>query len=294
MQEEVARKARTVGKETEMTKVSSSWGSSLRSISPAGTPCDTLTKVSDGMDEREAAEKKMAHCINVPSVYPQTSVVKSVNAVLSMHGGQSSAQTRDLEPSVSPVMSTEGAVRDIKRDRAKTDGGAGSQRATAQADVKFATPKLSMPLSGDQNWLPPTFGGNLSSLFKVPHITNTQKEYLPSQGPHIADYIIRSSLSILMLAELSGDPYEWPEWSGIFLYGHAANIDTGLKMNHLKTLVTEKAKDAIAGLGYTGDRYDVAWNTLVDQFGQPQVLVNSQVRRIYSFPPIKALMLHRL
>ena len=32
LQEEVARKARTVGKEIEMAKVSSSWGSSLRSI----------------------------------------------------------------------------------------------------------------------------------------------------------------------------------------------------------------------------------------------------------------------
>ena len=59
-------------------------------------------------------------------------------------------------------------------------------------------------------------------------------------------------------------------------------------MNHLKTLVTGKAKEVIAGLGYTGDMYDIAWNTLVTHFGRPQVVVNAQLRRIYTFPPVKA------
>ena len=58
-------------------------------------------------------------------------------------------------------------------------------------------------------------------------------------------------------------------------------------MNHLETLVTGKAKYAIAGLGYTEDMYDAAWNTLVDQFGRPHVVVNAHLRRIYTFPPIK-------
>ena len=59
-------------------------------------------------------------------------------------------------------------------------------------------------------------------------------------------------------------------------------------MNHLKTLVTGKAKEVIAGLGYTEDMYDVAWNTLVAHFRRPQVVVNAQLRRIYTFPPVKA------
>ena len=59
-------------------------------------------------------------------------------------------------------------------------------------------------------------------------------------------------------------------------------------MNHLKTLVTGKAKEVIAGLGYTGDMYDFAWNTLVAHFGRPQVVVNAQLRRKYTFPPVKA------
>ena len=46
MQEELARKARIAEKEIERAKVSSSCGSSFRSISPVGTPDDNLTKVS--------------------------------------------------------------------------------------------------------------------------------------------------------------------------------------------------------------------------------------------------------
>ena len=82
---------------------------------------------------------------------------------------------------------------------------------------------------------------------------------------------------------------EWLEWSGLFLSTvHATNIDTSLKMNHLETLVTGKAKEVIAGLGYTGDMVDVAWKTLVAHFGRPQVVVNAQLRQVYTFPPVKA------
>ena len=117
--------------------------------------------------------------------------------------------------------------------------------------------------------------------------------YLPSQGPNIVsnardDYFIRSSLSKLKLEEFSGDPLEWPEWSQLFQATvHAANIDDRVKMNHLKTMVTGKAKEAIAGLGYTAEIYNVAWNVLVRNFGKPQMIVNSQLKRIYSFPPMK-------
>ena len=46
MQEELARKASIAEKELERAKVSSSCGSSFRSISPVGTPDDNLKKVS--------------------------------------------------------------------------------------------------------------------------------------------------------------------------------------------------------------------------------------------------------
>ena len=150
-----------------------------------------------------------------------------------------------------------------------------------------------MTLSADPNRLPPTFGGIQSGAFQVPQLANTQKQYLPSQGPNFAsnakdDYYIRSSLPKLKMAEFSGDPLEWPEWSQLFQATvHAANIDDSVKMNHLKTMVTGKAKEAIAGLGYTAEMYNVAWNVLVRNFGKPQMVVNAQLKRIYSFPPMK-------
>ena len=292
LQGEVARKARIAEKEIELAKFSSSCGTSLRSISPVESPDDNLTKVSDWMDKTEEAEN-VASPINVPSVYQQTSASAPVITVRSTHEGQRSGLVGDLKPSVKPTISTEAAVRGIGKDRTKTVIDVISQRATAQPEVKFASSKPSMTLSAEQNGLPPTSGGIPSGAFQVPQLENTQKPYLPSQGPNIVsnardDYFIRSSLPKLKLAEFSGDPLEWPEWSQLFQATvHAANMGDSVKMNHLKTMVTGKAKEAIAGLGYTAEMYNVAWNVLVRNFGKPQMVVNAQLKRIYSFPPMK-------
>ena len=292
LQGEVARKARIAEKEIELAKFSSSCGTSLRSISPVVSPDDNLTKVSDWMDKTEEAEN-VASPINVPPGYQQTSISAPVISVRSTHGGQGSAKVRELKSSLKPIMSTETAVRDLGMDRTKTVIGVGSQRAITQPEVKFATSKLSITLMANQSWVPPTNRGNPSSAFQVPLLANTQKQYMPSQGPNIVSnardgYFIRSSLPKLKLAEFSGDPLEWPEWSQLFQATvHAANMDDSVKMNHLKTMVTGKAKEAIAGLGYTAEMYNVAWNVLVRNFGKPQMVVNAQLRRIYSFPPMK-------
>ena len=292
LQGEVARKARIAEKEIELAKFSSSCGTSLRSISPVESPDDNLTKVSDWMDKTEEAEN-VASPINVPPGYQQTSISAPVITVRSTHEGQRSGLVGNLKPSVKPTISTEAAVRGIGKDRTKTVIDVVSQRATAQPEVKFASSKPSMTLSAEQNQLPPTSGGIPSGAFQVPQFANTQMPYLPSQGPNIVsnardDYFIRSSLPKLKLAEFSGDPLEWPEWSQLFQATvHAANIDDSVKMNHLKTMVTGKAKEAIAGLGYTAEMYNVAWNVLVRNFGKPQMVVNAQLKRIYSFPPMK-------
>ena len=217
-------------KRNKRAKVSSSCGSSFRSISPFGTPDDNLTKVSDWMDKTEEAEN-VASTINVSSVYQQTSVSAPVITVQSMHEGQCSAVVGDLKPSVKPTIFTEASGRGIGKERTKTVIDVGSQRATAQPEVKFASPKPSMTLNADPNRLPPTFGGIPSGVFQVPQLRNTQKRYLPSQGPNFAsnakdDFFIRPSLPKLKLAEFSGDPLEWPEWSQLFQATvHAANID---------------------------------------------------------------------
>ena len=182
LQGEVACKARIAEKEIELAKISSSCGTSLRSISPVESPDDNLTKVSGWMDKTEEAEN-VASSINVPSVHQQAPVSAPVITVQSLHEGQCSALVRDLKPSVKPTIFTEASVREIGKDRTKTVIGVGSQRATAQPEVKFATSKPPMTLMAGQRWVPPTNGGNPSSAFQVPQLANTQKQYMPSQGP---------------------------------------------------------------------------------------------------------------
>ena len=258
----MARRARIAEKEIEIAKVPSSCGSSFRSISPVGTGWINKT------DEAE----NVATTINVPYVFKQTSVSAPVITVQSTNEGQSSALVRDLKPTMKPTISTEAATRGIGKERTKTVVDVASQRATSQPEVKFVSSKPPMTLSSQQNRLQPTFGGIPRGAFQVPQLANTQKPYLPSQGPNIVsnardEYFIRYSLPKLKLAEFSGDPLEWPEWSQLFQATvHAANIDDSVKMNHLKTKVTGKDKEAIAGLGYTAEMYDVAWKVLVRNF----------------------------
>ena len=64
-------------------------------------------------------------------------------------------------------------------------------------------------------------------------------------------------------------------------------MDDSVKMNHLNIMVTSKAKEAIAGLGYTAEMHNVAWNILVRNFEKPQMIVNAQLKRIFSIPPKK-------
>ena len=100
LQEELARKARIPEKKIERAKVQISGGSSFRSISPVGSLDENLTKVSGRMDKTEEGEN-LAQSVNVPSVYPQTSVTAPVITVRSIHGEKCSAQVRDLKPSLS-------------------------------------------------------------------------------------------------------------------------------------------------------------------------------------------------
>ena len=66
-----------------------------------------------------------------------------------------------------------------------------------------------------------------------------------------------------------------------------SKMDDRVKMNHLKTMVTGKDKEAIAGLGYTAEMYNVAWNVVVRNFRKPQMVVNAQLKRLYSVSPMK-------
>ena len=90
------------------------------------------------------------------------------------------------------------------------------------------------------------------------------------------------------LSQYNGDPLQWHEWFGQFKSAIDAQFLTDdVKLTYLKTLVTGKAKTAIAEFAYCGVMYKDALKTLERKFGQPQAVVSAHLEKLSSFPPLK-------
>ena len=90
------------------------------------------------------------------------------------------------------------------------------------------------------------------------------------------------------LSQYNGDPLHWHEWFGQF---ESANDSTRLsddvKLTYLKTLVTGKAKNAIAEFAYSLVMYKDALNTLIRKFGGPQTIANAHLDKLSCLQPLK-------
>ena len=65
------------------------------------------------------------------------------------------------------------------------------------------------------------------------------------------------------LSQYNGDPLQWHEWIGQFKSAiDAQSLTDDVKLTYLKTLVTGKAKIAIAEFAYCGLMYKDALKTL--------------------------------
>ena len=90
------------------------------------------------------------------------------------------------------------------------------------------------------------------------------------------------------LSQYSGDPLQWHEWYGQFKSAiDSQSLTDDVKLTYLKTLVTGKAKTAIAEFAYCGAMYKDALRTLERKFGQPQAVVSAHLDKLNSFPPLK-------
>ena len=165
----------------------------------------------------------------------------------------------------------------------------------AQPEVNFITTKLSRTIGVGQKQFLPIIGGKLSGTNDVRQFGRTLRQQFPDQETKTAsnsreDFYIKSSVPMpkLKLAEFSEDPVECPEWLQLFQAKiRAANEDNSLKMYYVIPMVMGKVKEAISGLRYTAEMYIVAWTVLDRNFGKSQMVVKAQLRRIYSFQPIK-------
>ena len=97
-----------------------------------------------------------------------------------------------------------------------------------------------------------------------------------------------SGLPKLKLTEFSGDPLEWPEWSGLFdVVVHQKPVSDTEKMPYLKTSLTGQAKAAISGTGFSSQPYYHAWDILCEKYGRSNVIVNAQFKKYILKPPIR-------
>ena len=120
-----------------------------------------------------------------------------------------------------------------------------------------------------------------NSHFHPPPPRPTQTTMPPSVNQLI-------KLPKLTLPEFSGNPLKWPERSSLFpATVDKAGIDDSLKMNHPKTLVTPKAKAAIAVMGFSGEMYRLAWETLSRNFVRTLIILNAQLKQIHAHQFIK-------
>ena len=90
------------------------------------------------------------------------------------------------------------------------------------------------------------------------------------------------------LAQYDGNPLQWHEWFGQFCSTvDAASLSDDVKLTYLKTLVTGKAKSAIAEFAYSGRMYKDALKTLERMFGQPQNVITARLDKLSSFPQLR-------
>ena len=99
--------------------------------------------------------------------------------------------------------------------------------------------------------------------------------------------LMRDHLPEWKLARYSGDPLQWHEGFGQFKCTiESAPLTDDVKLTYLKTLVSSKAKTAIAEFAYCGTMYEDALKTLERKFGQPQTVVSTYLDKLANYPPV--------
>ena len=119
---------------------------------------------------------------------------------------------------------------------------------------------------------PPTSSASLTLPEVAQLLASTKKDHLPEWK----------------LSQYSGDPIQWHELFGQFKSAiDSAPLSDDVKLTYLKTLVTGKAKVAIAEFAYCGAMYKDALKTLERKFGQPQAVVTAYLDKLANVLPVK-------
>ena len=110
--------------------------------------------------------------------------------------------------------------------------------------------------------------------------------------------VLQSSLDSLTKSRLDafgGDPIHWSDWISMFQsIIDDADISCNAKMQHLQNAVTGRAKDAIAGYGYSGELYAEALQKLESRFGKSHIVVKAHLNRLQKWSKLSDERLHEV
>ena len=73
----------------------------------------------------------------------------------------------------------------------------------------------------------------------------------------------------------------------VLQYCREASLSDDVKLTYLKSLVTEKAKSALAEFAYSGRMYKDALKTLERKFGHSQNVITAHLGKLSSFPQLR-------
>ena len=117
---------------------------------------------------------------------------------------------------------------------------------------------------------------------------NGQKSLIIEDLAEIITMNRKNPLPELKLSQCNGDPLHWHEWFGRFVSAvDSAYLSDDVKLTHLKTLVTGKAKNALTEFASSGFMHKDALKTLIWKFGQPQTVNNAHLEKLSFFPTIE-------
>ena len=131
--------------------------------------------------------------------------------------------------------------------------------------------------------------------FHLPQSAIPASSQLPGNNPvtikDLAELLTisrRDPLPEWKLESYDGNPLQWHEWFGQFRSAvDSAPLSPDVKLTYLKTLVTGRAKLAIANFAYCGSMYPQALKTLERKFGQPQAVVGAHLDKLSNYPAVK-------
>ena len=178
------------------------------------------------------------------------------------------------------------------------------QAGNVFSNVTIATPPCNTAVPYTSGWTVYFITPPVNPLH-VPHFVNNRntgyqpvnEDYAPSfPNPNQVcssdrPFSARELAELLMHSRndhFPGNQLNWPEWFRQFKSTvDSAVLTDDTKLTYLKTLVTGKAKTAIAEFGYSSVMYKDARATLQRKFGQPHAIVGAHLDKLKTFSPLK-------